>query len=268
VIYVDEVGVNPSVSSIIERKQPVELPKSKDDEELLKFIQEEDAKHKIYIVGSGGSGTNTLDRLFEMGVNSVNLVAMNTDAKHLLKVRANKKILLGKKLSGGRGAGSNPQIGEESAKESIEEIKAALKDCSMVFITCGMGGGTGTGSAPVIAEVAKSMGALTVAVVTLPFSSEGKIRLENAMQGLEKHLDFVQNRVPNRGRDIIFMAKKGQPKANQLGSKVSTKKLILGLLQWPKKFQQHTNSSLLKELEPTKELKTQIGNHQENEKLC
>ncbi|MGV8085812.1 MAG: cell division protein FtsZ [Candidatus Bilamarchaeum sp.] len=182
----DEVGVNPSVSSIIERKQPVELPKSKDDEELLKFIQEEDAKHKIYIVGSGGSGTNTLDRLFEMGVNSVNLVAMNTDAKHLLKVRANKKILLGKKLSGGRGAGSNPQIGEESAKESIEEIKAALKDCSMVFITCGMGGGTGTGSAPVIAEVAKSMGALTVAVVTLPFSSEGKIRLENAMQGLEK----------------------------------------------------------------------------------
>lgn len=159
-------------------------PKSKDDEELLKFIEE--SKPNIYVVGAGGSGSNTLDRLFQMGISGVDLIAMNTDARHLLHVRANKKVLLGKKVSKGRGAGSNPVIGEESAKESAEEIKTAIKDPSMVFITCGMGGGTGTGSAPIIAEAAKSLGALTVAVVTLPFTSEGKVRLENALSGLEK----------------------------------------------------------------------------------
>jgi cell division protein FtsZ len=159
-------------------------PKSSDDEEILKFIEE--TEQKIYIVGSGGSGSNTLDRVFELGIQGVNLVAMNTDAKHLLHIRANKKVLLGKKTSKGRGAGSNPTIGEESAKEAVEDIKGSLSDASMVFITCGMGGGTGTGSAPIIAEAAKSMGALTVAVVTLPFTSEGKVRMENAVQGIEK----------------------------------------------------------------------------------
>lgn len=155
-----------------------------DDEEILKFIQE--TEQRIYIVGSGGSGSNTLDRIFELGIDGVNLVAMNTDAKHLLHVRSNKKVLLGKKVSKGRGAGSNPVVGEESAKEAVEEIKTSLADASMVFITCGMGGGTGTGSAPIIAETAKSMGALTVAVVTLPFTSEGRVRMENAIQGIEK----------------------------------------------------------------------------------
>lgn len=159
-------------------------PTVSDDEELLKFIEE--TKQKIYIVGSGGSGSNTLDRIFELGVDGVTLVAMNTDARHLLHTRANKKILLGKTISKGRGAGSNPSVGEESAKESIEDIKASLSDASMVFITCGMGGGTGTGSAPIIAEAAKSIGALVVSVVTLPFTSEGKIRMENAISGIEK----------------------------------------------------------------------------------
>ncbi len=158
--------------------------KTSDDEDILKFIEE--TEQKIYIVGSGGSGSNTLDRLFELGIKGVNLVAMNTDAKHLLHIRANKKVLLGKKISKGRGAGSNPVVGEESAKEAIEEIKGSLGDASMVFITCGMGGGTGTGSAPIIAEAAKAQGALTVAVVTLPFTSEGKIRMENAIAGIEK----------------------------------------------------------------------------------
>lgn len=160
------------------------VPKSQDDEEIAKFL--EDTRQKIYVVGAGGSGSNTLDRLFDLGSQGSTLIAMNTDAKHLLKVRANRKVILGKKVSGGRGAGSNPQVGEEAAKEAVSEIKGALQDASLVFITCGMGGGTGTGSAPVIAEQAKSMGALTVAVVTLPFASEGKIRMENAMQGLEK----------------------------------------------------------------------------------
>ena len=184
----------PPSEAMTERKilQDLTSPTSKDDEELLKFIEE--TKQKIFVVGTGGSGSNTLDRLFEMGTSGVNLIAMNTDAKHLLRVRANRKILLGKKVSGGRGAGSNPAIGEEAAKESVEEIKNSIADASMVFITCGMGGGTGTGSAPIIAEVAKSTGALTVAVVTLPFASEGRVRLENALAGLEKlkkHTDTV-----------------------------------------------------------------------------
>ncbi|MBI5223659.1 cell division protein FtsZ [Candidatus Micrarchaeota archaeon] len=166
--------------------QDIATPRSSDDEEILKFIQEEESKKKIYVVGAGGSGTNTLDRLFEMGINGVGLIAMNTDARHLLKVKANKKILLGKKTTGGRGAGSNPQVGEDSAKEAYEDIKTALADAGMVFITCGMGGGTGTGSAPVIAEAIKSTGALTIGVVTLPFQSEGKIRWDNALAGLEK----------------------------------------------------------------------------------
>jgi len=168
------------------------VQQTNDDEELLKFLEE--TSQKICVVGAGGSGTNTLDRLFQMGIEGVQLVAMNTDARHLLRIRANKKILIGKKLSKGRGAGSNPLIGEESAKESMEEIKASIKDASMVFVTCGLGGGTGTGSAPLIAEAAKAQGALTVAVVTLPFMSEGKIRWENAIGGLEKlkkHTDTV-----------------------------------------------------------------------------
>lgn len=159
-------------------------PKSKDDEEILKFIEE--SRPNIYVVGTGGSGSNTLDRIFQMGIQGVHLIAMNTDARHLLHVRANKKVLLGKKTSKGHGAGSNPVVGEEAAKESIAEVKDAIPNPSMVFITCGLGGGTGTGSAPILAEAAKGMGALTVAVVTLPFTSEGKVRMENALTGLEK----------------------------------------------------------------------------------
>ncbi len=166
------------------KKIAEESHKIAEDEEILKFLEE--TKQKIHIIGTGGSGSNTLDRLFELHTEGVTLIAMNTDAKHLLKIKANRKLILGKKVSRGRGAGSNPTIGEEAAKESSNEIKELVKDASLVFITCGLGGGTGTGSAPLIAELAKTAGALTVAVVTLPFSSEGKIRMENALQGLEK----------------------------------------------------------------------------------
>lgn len=181
----DDTLTAPIMETAAEKKILNDIsPKSKDDEEILKFIEE--SRPNIYIVGAGGSGSNTLDRLFQLGISGVNLIAMNTDARHLLHIRANKKVLLGKKVSKGRGAGSNPAVGEESAKEAIADIKETLKDPSMVFITCGLGGGTGTGSAPIIAEAAKGMGALTVAVVTLPFTSEGKVRMENALAGLEK----------------------------------------------------------------------------------
>ena len=164
--------------------QKEEIEQLSDDEEIMKFLKE--TEQKIYVVGTGGSGTNTLDRIFEMGIKGASLVGLNTDARHLLKIRANKKIIIGRKVSAGKGAGSNPNIGEEAAKESMADIKEAMKDASMVFITCGLGGGTGTGSAPIIAEAARKAGALTIAVVTLPFSSEGRTRMENAIEGLEK----------------------------------------------------------------------------------
>ncbi len=174
----------PAPSQFVNETTRDMTPPSEDDEEILRFIEQ--TEQKIHVVGAGGSGGNTLDRMREIGSEGVTLMAMNTDARHLLKVKADRKIILGKKRSGGRGAGSNPLVGEESAKESVEDIKNALEGSSLVFVTCGLGGGTGTGSAPIIAEVAKSIGALTVAVVTLPFLSEGKVRMENAISGLEK----------------------------------------------------------------------------------
>ncbi len=157
---------------------------SPDDEELLKFI--ESAKPKIYVVGAGGSGSNTATRMSELNIEGANIIAMNTDAPHLARTKSSRKILLGKKTSRGLGAGSDPKVGEESAVESKEDIKHILSDAQLVFITCGLGGGTGTGSVPVIAHQAKEGGALTVGVVTLPFSSEGRIRMRNAIEGLSK----------------------------------------------------------------------------------
>ncbi len=154
------------------------------DAELLEFLNE--TKPKIMIVGTGGSGCNTLNRLAQMGVTGAELVAVNTDVQHLLRTKADKKVLIGKKITRGLGAGSNPEVGEAAAKENAEDIKKALEGASMVFITGGMGGGTGTGSAHVIAEVARELGALTVGVVTLPFYSEGKQRRKNALDGLTK----------------------------------------------------------------------------------
>lgn len=163
---------------------PEKVGVSKDDEELFKFI--ESSRPKIYVVGTGGSGCNTMNRMFEVGIEGADLIAMNTDVQHLVKVRAGRKVLLGKKTTKGLGAGGNPQVGEEAATESAEEIKNVLDGAAMVFIACGLGGGTGTGSAHVIAEQAKEAGALSIAVVTLPFASEGRVRMENAISGLNK----------------------------------------------------------------------------------
>jgi cell division protein FtsZ len=157
---------------------------SPDDEELLKFI--ELAKPKIYVVGAGGSGSNTIARMSEMNIEGATLVAMNTDAQHLTRIKSQRKLLLGKKATRGMGAGSDPKLGEEATQESKGDIKHLIGDAQLVFITCGLGGGTGTGSAPIIAHEAKEAGALTIGIVTLPFSSEGKTRMRNALEGLAK----------------------------------------------------------------------------------
>lgn len=154
------------------------------DLELEELLKKQSAKIKV--IGVGGGGGNSLSRMKEIGIKGGELIAVNTDAQDLLYVNADQKILIGKELTQGLGAGSNPKIGEEAAKESASEIKRKISGSDMVFITCGMGGGTGTGAAPVIASLAKKQGALTIGVVTLPFTIEGRKRLENAREGLEK----------------------------------------------------------------------------------
>lgn len=157
------------------------------DDELISIIEE--SRAKIFVVGAGGAGNNTVSRLNEIGIDEVDTIAVNTDAQDLYYSKANEKILLGKKTCGGLGAGGEPDVGEECAEESEDEIKETLEDADMVFITCGLGGGTGTGSAPIISKLAKKAGALTVAVATMPFSAEGIRRRENAEKGLEKLQD-------------------------------------------------------------------------------
>ena len=157
---------------------------SKEDEELERILSNRQARIKV--IGCGGAGNNTISRISDIGVTGAEIIAVNTDAQDLLNSNADKKILIGKDLTHGLGAGSDPQIGKDAAKESQKEIKDALADAHLIFITGGLGGGTGTGCMPVIAEIAKKKGILTVAVVTLPFEMEGVLRHENAMIGLEE----------------------------------------------------------------------------------
>jgi len=143
----------------------------------------------IKVIGCGGAGTNTIMRCVNEGIEGAELVAMNTDAQHLLMCEAPHKVLIGRHLTRGLGAGSLPQIGEEAARESEQMVREAVVPSDMVFVTCGLGGGTGTGSAPIVAQIAKEAGALTIGVVTLPFSVEGLIRMENAEAGLKRLRD-------------------------------------------------------------------------------
>ncbi len=167
--------------------QVLEQPIQKDsdvDEELQHLLSKQRAAIKV--VGTGGGGNNTINRMTEIGITGAETIAVNTDAQDLLYTNSDQKILIGKEVTGGMGAGSDPKLGEEAARESEHEMKTKLQKADMIFITCGMGGGTGTGSAPVIAEVAKKIGALTVGIVTMPFTMEGHRRYENAVIGLEK----------------------------------------------------------------------------------
>ena len=159
------------------------------NEELEELVSKQRAKIKV--IGCGGAGNNTVSRMSEVGIVGAQTVAINTDAQDLLYANSDSKILIGRELTSGLGAGSIPKVGEEAAKESDKEIKEALQGSDMIFITCGLGGGTGTGSAPVVAELAKKLGMLTVAVVTIPFAMEGQRRYENAIVGLEKLENIV-----------------------------------------------------------------------------
>ncbi|MEG0576492.1 MAG: cell division protein FtsZ, partial [Bacilli bacterium] len=158
------------------------------------FGLEMDQLAKIKVIGVGGGGNNAVNRMIESGVQGVEFIVANTDLQVLNNSKAAIKIQIGEKLTNGLGAGANPTIGKEAALESKAEIEKALEGADMVFVTCGMGGGTGTGAAPVIADIAQQMGALTVGIVTKPFSFEGRKRMEHANLGLselKKHVDTL-----------------------------------------------------------------------------
>jgi len=176
-----------SVPEVTHQEAPTEYRvggQNAEDEELERILA--GLKTNIKIVGCGGGGSNTVNRLVESGILGADLYALNTDAQHLLTIHSPHKILIGKRSTKGLGAGALPQIGEEAAREAEDEIKAALVGADIVFVTCGLGGGTGTGSAPFVAAIAKELGALAIAICTSPFKAEGSIRMENAEYGLEK----------------------------------------------------------------------------------
>lgn len=141
---------------------------------------------KILVVGVGGAGNNAVNRMIDENIEGVDFIGINTDKQALQLCKAPKLLQIGEKLTKGLGAGAKPEVGEKAAEESLEEITATIKGSDMVFVTCGMGGGTGTGAAPVVANIAKNMGILTVGVITKPFAFEGKARMNNAMAGIEK----------------------------------------------------------------------------------
>ncbi|SHH54030.1 cell division protein FtsZ [Butyrivibrio fibrisolvens DSM 3071] len=146
---------------------------------------EAEAACKIIVVGVGGAGNNAVNRMVDENVTGVEFIGMNTDKQALQLCKAPKLLQIGEKLTKGLGAGAKPEVGEKAAEESVEDINSALKGADMVFVTCGMGGGTGTGAAPIVAKAAKDMGILTVGIVTKPFSFEARTRMQNALMGIE-----------------------------------------------------------------------------------
>ncbi|MGP8074116.1 MAG: cell division protein FtsZ [Thermoplasmata archaeon] len=166
------------------RTPETNLGRSVDDEEIAKIA--EALKVNIRVVGCGGGGSNTINRCMEEGIQGAEMCALNTDVKHLLSIHASRKVLIGRRTTKGLGAGARPEIGEEAARENEQEIRQFLQGAQLVFVTAGMGGGTGTGTAHLVAQLAKEQGALTMGVVTLPFAGEGAARMEAARDGLER----------------------------------------------------------------------------------
>ena len=152
----------------------------------FELVTAPDTVVKIKVIGVGGGGNNVVNRMVRDGMKGVDFVVVNTDKQALDMATASYKIQIGEKLTHGQGAGSNPEVGRKSAEESRNQLAKALEDTDMVFITAGMGGGTGTGAAPIVAEIAKEQGILTVGVVTKPFGFEGRRRMQEAEQGIEE----------------------------------------------------------------------------------
>ncbi len=162
---------------------------------MLEFDIDMEQFAQIKVVGVGGGGNNAINRMIQYGLKGVDYISINTDKQALYLSKSNHKIQIGEKITKGLGAGANPEIGQKAAEESREEIQHALEGCDMVFITAGMGGGTGTGAAPIVAEIAKNMGILTVGVVTKPFMFEGRRRMNNAEMGIAELKERVDTLV-------------------------------------------------------------------------
>jgi cell division protein FtsZ len=162
---------------------------------------------RIVAFGCGGGGSNTITRLTDMDIHGATTVSVNTDARHLTISKAHKKILIGKNLTRGLGAGGYPEVGEKAAEESKEPIRQALEGCDLLFVTCGLGGGTGTGAAPVVAKYAKDLGAIVIATVTIPFKIEGA-RIHKAEEGLEKLRKYADTVIVIENQKLVELAGK------------------------------------------------------------
>jgi len=181
---------------------------TKGDKGLLEFDIDMENFARIKVIGVGGGGNNAVNRMIEAGLRGVDFIAVNTDKQALFLSKANTKIQIGDKLTKGLGAGANPEIGEKAANESRDEIAMAIKDADMVFVTAGMGGGSGTGGAPVIAQIAKELGILTVGVVTKPFMFEGRKRMQQAERGIENLRAVVDTLVTIPNDRLLHIADK------------------------------------------------------------
>jgi len=178
---------------------------------MLEFDTELDHLATIKVIGVGGGGNNAVNRMIEHGVEGVEFIAVNTDAQALNLSKAETKLQIGEKLTRGLGAGANPEIGKKAAEESKENLEEALQGADMIFVTAGMGGGTGTGAAPVIAQISKDLGALTVGVVTRPFSFEGRRRSTQAKSGIEALKDSVDTLIVIPNDRLLEIVDKNTP---------------------------------------------------------
>ena len=175
---------------------------------MLQFETPADSPANIKVVGIGGAGCNAVNRMIESNLQGISFIAINTDKQNLNKSKAETKVQIGEKLTKGLGAGGNPEIGQKSAEESLENIESQLEGADMVFITAGMGGGTGTGAAPIVAKAAKLSGALTVGVVTKPFTFEGKKRREHADLGIKFLKNYVDSLVVVPNDKLLTVSEK------------------------------------------------------------
>ena len=161
---------------------------------MLQFEMNDSTLQEIKVIGVGGGGCNAVNRMIDGGMKGVTFIAVNTDKQALAKSKAETKIQIGEKLTKGLGAGGNPEVGQKSAEENLEDLEKFIAGSDMIFVTCGMGGGTGTGAAPVIARISKEMDILTVGIVTIPFRWEGTQKIDQALDGVEeisKHVDAL-----------------------------------------------------------------------------